>query len=126
MSNWRRDIRASSEPSLLVHRPKTPEILRTLNNRTRSLKKKHFYQDELEWIRFYNKSVDEYHKIEGEINGLDLEQTLHSQIKQHRKEYSQWIKAQTVILSKCISSGSDESIDEAKTMFSGNMYVIYL
>ncbi len=124
--NWRKNIRNATQlPSTC--RPTTPPLLKSINNKARSLQKKRFYQNsQFGWIKYYNSLIDEYQKIEQEINGLDLnidaENNLHLEIKHYRHEYMQWMQSMSDVLSECYFD--DKSLHEMKDTLNYNKLMI--
>ena len=130
--NWRRDIRTANQPTISLTRPDTPPLLKCLSRRARNLKQKRFYQDsQIDWIKYYNKLINEYHKIEHEINALDLimdsQYNLHSEINQYRQEYLQWKQSISNLLSTVYSSDyiTRDSLQNIKNELQQNKYYEY-
>jgi len=117
--NWRQNIRASRRPPSSADRPSTPPLLRSLNKRSRQIKKKHKIHDsQREWINYYSKLRDEYHKIEGELNGLNLtlpaDGNLHSEIRRYGQSFLQWKHSITNALSLLQSLSDRPSLDKVR------------
>ena len=77
-----------------------------------------FQDSQREWTRFYNKLMDEYHKTEGELDGLNLtldgNESLHSDIQMHRHTFLQWKGSITNALSFIRSLSGTPSMEQIR------------
>jgi len=72
----------------------------------------------MEWLNYYNKLVDEYQKIEGELNGLDLvldaDHNLHSEMKQQLDAFLEWKGSISSALSFIRSLSGEPTLEQLR------------
>jgi len=105
MSNWRKKIRNAQTPTALLTKRKIPTLLASVNSRVKRLEQnRRCERAQVEWLNLYQKMLDEYHKIELELNAMHLNHALHSEITDSCRKYERW--AQSIrSLVRCCSDG---------------------
>ena len=127
--NWRKSIRSSNKPPTIGNRPTTPPLIKSINKRTRKLKKDNCYQNyQFDWINYYNKLINEYKKIELELNALSLniddDNNLHLHIKNYRHDHLQWVEYINDTLNKLHQNEiTYTSINKMKDRIINDMFV---